>query len=59
MSHVWLIESLVELRVYAARNGLCELSKHLDLAIHLAHVELALRESEETHLVIQGKDQQG
>lgn len=48
MSHVWLIESLVELRAYAAQNGLPELARHMELAIQLAHVELALRESIET-----------
>lgn len=44
MSHVWLIESLVELRVYAAQSGLPELAKHLDVAIQLAHLEIAMRE---------------
>lgn len=44
MPHVWLIESLVELRGYAAQSGLPELAKHLDVAIQLAHLEITMRE---------------
>jgi hypothetical protein len=48
VSHVWLIETLVELRIYAVQNGLPALAEHLEMAIQLAHVELALREGDGT-----------
>ncbi|WP_142080414.1 hypothetical protein [Roseinatronobacter monicus] len=59
MSHVWLIESLVELRTYAAQSGLPELAKHLDGAIQLAHLEITLREGGEAPIASNGPDVAG
>lgn len=41
MSHLWLISVLSDLQRYAARNDLPALSKHLETAIQLAHLEIA------------------
>ncbi len=49
MSHIWLIESLADLRAYAARNNLPALAEHLDTAIQLAHLELANKAANDTH----------
>jgi len=56
VSHVWLIESLVELRIYAAQSGLPELAKHLDGAIQLAHLEITLGEGDEAPIATSGPD---
>lgn len=47
VSHVWLIETLTELRIYAAQNGLTALAEHLEQSIQLAHVELTVREEDQ------------
>ena len=44
MSYHWLIESLVELRDYAADNDLPAVAEHLDDALRLAHAEIASRD---------------
>lgn len=49
MSHSWLFNSLADLRAYAARNNLPELAEHLDMAIQLAHLELANRAANDTN----------
>ena len=49
MSHFWLIESLADLRAYAARHNLPALAEHLDIAIQLAHLELANKAANESH----------
>jgi hypothetical protein len=41
VSHLWLIETLADLRAYAAGHGLPALAEHLDTAIELAHLEIA------------------
>lgn len=46
VSHSWLIETLGEVRKYAARNGLPALAEHLEQAIHLAHIEQATLEGQ-------------
>ncbi|WP_296479045.1 hypothetical protein [Roseinatronobacter sp.] len=59
VSHVWLIETLSELRIYAARNGLPELAAHLEQSIHLAHIELAVREGEHPTMQKPDTDENG
>ncbi len=44
MSHVWLIQSLAELRDHAVDSGLTRLAEHLDESIRLAHLEIAALE---------------
>ncbi len=41
MSHLWLIETLADLRAYAAGHGLPMLADHLETALELAHLEIA------------------
>jgi hypothetical protein len=41
VSHLWVIETLADLRAYAAAHGLPALADHLDTAIELAHLEIA------------------
>jgi len=41
MAHDWMIKILEYLALYAAENRLPRLSAHLEVALMLAHVEIA------------------
>lgn len=45
MSHEWIIESLAELKAYAEQHGWPALAAHLNIAIQIAHLEIAQSDS--------------
>ncbi|MGY6547898.1 MAG: hypothetical protein ACXIU7_02660 [Roseinatronobacter sp.] len=46
MSQEWLIEALAEIKAYAEAEELKGLAEELELAIQIAHLELAQRHSD-------------
>lgn len=58
LSQFWIIETLSELRLYAARNDLPRLAEHLESAIQVAHVELANAPDARSAPYSRGSDQE-